>query len=80
MAVSVHLTVDNSNHYYLSVIICDLARIPAVCEAGEQTIISAPGTSCRHQIKDGTGRQAKHPVEVLYDQNVHLLTSVQLVN
>ena len=28
------------------------------------TIIAAPGTSCRHQIKDGTGRIAKHPVEI----------------
>jgi len=28
--------------------------------------VVAPGTSCRHQIGDGTGRQALHPVEVLY--------------
>jgi len=28
--------------------------------------LSTPGTSCRHQIGDGTGRQALHPVEVLY--------------
>jgi len=31
------------------------------------TIIAAPGTSCRHQIMDGTGRVALHPVEILYD-------------
>jgi len=34
-------------------------------------LISAPGTSCRHQIKDGTGKQALHPVEVLYDALNH---------
>jgi Fe-S oxidoreductase len=30
-------------------------------------VIAAPGTSCRHQIKDGTGRRALHTVEILYD-------------
>jgi Fe-S oxidoreductase len=29
--------------------------------------IAAPGTSCRHQIKDGTKKIAKHPVEILYE-------------
>jgi hypothetical protein len=41
--------------------------LPAVRSQGQDVIISAPGTSCRHQIKDGTGRKALHPVEVLYD-------------
>jgi Fe-S oxidoreductase len=40
---------------------------PSVREASDATIISAPGTSCRHHIKDGTGKIAKHPVEVLYE-------------
>ncbi len=31
------------------------------------TIIAAPGTSCRHQVKDGTGKKALHPVEILHD-------------
>jgi Fe-S oxidoreductase len=39
---------------------------PAVRQA-EGAIISAAGTSCRHQIKDGTGRKAKHPAEILFD-------------
>jgi len=30
-------------------------------------VIAAPGTSCRHQIKDGTGRIAMHPVEILWE-------------
>ena len=54
-------------HYELSQKIGEMVLFPAVREASEKTIISAPGTSCRHQIKDGTGRIAKHPVEVLYE-------------
>ena len=54
-------------HYDLSMKIGELVLFPAVREAEEQTLISAPGTSCRHHIKDGTGKQALHPVEVLYD-------------
>ncbi len=54
-------------HYELSMKIGEMVLFPAVREAGEDTIIAAPGTSCRHQIKDGTGREAKHPVEILYE-------------
>ena len=54
-------------HYELSMKIGDLVLFPAVREAEEKVIISAPGTSCRHHIKDGTGKRAYHPVEVLYD-------------
>jgi len=34
--------------------------------AAADVLIAAPGTSCRHQIKDGTGRTALHPVEILH--------------
>jgi hypothetical protein len=34
--------------------------------AGADVVIAAPGTSCRHQIKDGTGRTALHPAEILH--------------
>lgn len=54
-------------HYDLSMKVGELVLFPAVRESSEETIISAPGTSCRHQIKDGTGRDAVHPVEVLWD-------------
>jgi len=54
-------------HYDVSVKIGELILLPEVRKAPEQTIISAPGTSCRHQIKDGTGRIAMHPIEVLFD-------------
>ena len=54
-------------HYPISQQIGELVLLPAVRSQGQDVIISAPGTSCRHQIKDGTGRKALHPVEVLYD-------------
>jgi len=41
--------------------------LPTVRRQPEDVIIAAPGTSCRHQIKDGTGIKALHPVEVLYE-------------
>jgi Fe-S oxidoreductase len=45
----------------------ELVLFPAVRNSEPGTIIAAPGTSCRHQIKDGTQQKALHPVEVLYD-------------
>jgi len=45
----------------------ELVLFPAVRSAEKETMIAAPGTSCRHQIKDGTGRDAVHPVEILWD-------------
>jgi len=56
-----------AEHYGISQQIGELVLLPAVRRQDEGTIIAAPGTSCRHQIKDGTGRVAKHPVEVLYE-------------
>lgn len=53
-------------HYALSQQIGELVLLPAVRNAAPGTIVAAPGTSCRHQIKDGTGRKALHPVEVLF--------------
>lgn len=54
-------------HYELSLKIGELVLFPEVRKAGNNTIIAAPGTSCRHQIIEGTGRKAIHPVEVLYN-------------
>jgi len=56
-----------AEHYDISQQIGELVLLPAVRRQEEGTIIAAPGTSCRHQIKDGTGRVAKHPVEVLFE-------------
>jgi FAD/FMN-containing dehydrogenase/Fe-S oxidoreductase len=56
-----------AEHYQLSQQIGELVLLPAIRNQPESTIIAAPGTSCRHQIKDGTGKTARHPVEVLYE-------------
>jgi FAD/FMN-containing dehydrogenase/Fe-S oxidoreductase len=53
-------------HYELSMTVGEQVLFPAVREASTEHIIAAPGTSCRHQIKDGTKREALHPVEVLW--------------
>lgn len=54
-------------HYEVSMKIGELVLFPAVKKSDNQAIIAAPGTSCRHQILDGTGRGAWHPVEVLWE-------------
>ncbi len=54
-------------HYDLSMKIGELVLLPTVRSQSDQVIIAAPGTSCRHQIKDGTGKKALHTVEVLYE-------------
>lgn len=54
-------------HYELSVKVGELKLFPTVRAASEDTIIVAAGTSCRHHIKDGTGKIAIHPIEALYD-------------
>jgi len=43
----------------------ELSLFPAVRKAAPDTIVVADGTSCRHQIKDGTGREALHVARVL---------------
>jgi Fe-S oxidoreductase len=57
-------------HYDLSMKVGELVLFPAVRNAGKDTLIVAPGTSCRHQIHDGTGTEAHHPVEVLYKASI----------
>jgi Fe-S oxidoreductase len=54
-------------HFDISQQIGELVVFPAVRSAPADTLVAAPGTSCRHQIKDGTGRHALHPIEILHD-------------
>jgi FAD/FMN-containing dehydrogenase/Fe-S oxidoreductase len=54
-------------HYDISMQVAELVLMPAVRSAPAATLIAAPGTSCRHQIKDCTGRIAQHPAEILHD-------------
>jgi FAD/FMN-containing dehydrogenase/Fe-S oxidoreductase len=52
-------------HFGVSNQVGELVLFPAVRASGADTIIAAPGTSCRHQIHDGTRRKALHPAEVM---------------
>lgn len=54
-------------HYDLSMQIAELVLLPELRKQPADVIIAAPGTSCRHQIKDGASIKALHPVEILYD-------------
>ncbi|GAB3758181.1 FAD-binding and (Fe-S)-binding domain-containing protein [Spirosoma pomorum] len=56
-----------AEHYDLSMQIGEMVLFPAVRATTDDVIISAAGTSCRHQIKDGTKRHAQHPAEILFD-------------
>ncbi|HEX9825489.1 MAG TPA: FAD-binding oxidoreductase, partial [Flavobacteriaceae bacterium] len=52
-------------HYQVSMQIGEQTLFPAIRKTNEDVTISANGTSCRHQIKDGTHRVALHPVTIL---------------
>ncbi|WP_347158314.1 FAD-binding and (Fe-S)-binding domain-containing protein [Pontibacter chitinilyticus] len=56
-----------AEHYDVSMQVGELVLFPTVRQQPEEVIIAAPGTSCRHQIYDGTQRKALHPIEVLYE-------------
>jgi len=58
-------------HYEVSMNIGELVLFPKVRANRDTCTIAAPGTSCRHQIKDGTGEKALHTVEVLYEALKH---------
>jgi FAD/FMN-containing dehydrogenase/Fe-S oxidoreductase len=57
-------------HYEISMKIGELVLFPEIRKTNQNVIIAASGTSCRHQIKDGTARESKHPVEVLFESLV----------
>ena len=48
-----------------SLAMAELSLLPALREAGAGDLIIADGTSCRHQIHDGIGREAVHVARVL---------------
>ncbi len=54
-------------HYDLSQRIGELVLFPAIRKQPEEMMVAMPGTSCRHHIKDATGRIALHPSEILFD-------------
>ena len=54
-------------HYDVSMKIGELVLFPSVRKNASTCTVAAPGTSCRHQIKNGTGEKALHPVEILLE-------------
>ena len=54
-------------HYELSMRVGELVLFPDIRNTSDEVTITASGTSCRHQIKDGTGRIALHPIEVIWE-------------
>lgn len=56
-----------AEHYELSMKIGEERLFPAVRKSDTETLIAANGTSCRHQIMEGTQKQAQHPLSILHD-------------
>jgi len=54
-----------AEHYEISLQMAELSLLPGVRAAKADTLIVADGTSCRHQIHDGAGREAMHVARVL---------------
>ena len=55
----------NAATYDVSMKMAELSLLPAVRRADADTLVVADGTSCRHQIRDGAGREAVHVARVL---------------
>lgn len=54
-------------HFDLSQQIGEDRLFPFLRELKKEVIVSASGTSCRHQIRDGVNKTALHPIEILYN-------------
>jgi FAD/FMN-containing dehydrogenase/Fe-S oxidoreductase len=54
-----------AEHYDVSMRIGELGVLPKMRDAAPETVLAACGTSCRHQIAEGTGREARHIVRIL---------------
>jgi FAD/FMN-containing dehydrogenase/Fe-S oxidoreductase len=56
-----------AEHYEMSLKIGELGVLPRMRSAPPDTLLAANGTSCRHQIADSAGREARHVVRILDD-------------
>jgi Fe-S oxidoreductase len=56
-----------AEHHAMSLRMAELSLLPAVRAAAPDTLLVADGTSCRQQIRDGSGREAVHVARVLAD-------------
>ncbi|MHC4992050.1 MAG: (Fe-S)-binding protein, partial [Planctomycetota bacterium] len=64
-----------AGHYDLSMEIAELALFPALRDHPDAVVL-APGTSCRHQIRDGLGREARHPIELVAEMGTGAFSGV----
>jgi FAD/FMN-containing dehydrogenase/Fe-S oxidoreductase len=61
-----------AEHHEMSLKIGELGVLPKMRTAPPDTLLAACGTSCRHQIADATGREARHLVRILDDASAGL--------
>ncbi len=54
-----------AEHYDISMTLAEISLAPAIRSASTETIVAAPGTSCREQILHTTGRAPLHPIQVV---------------
>jgi len=54
-----------AEHYDISMKMAERSLLPAVRNSSKETLLVADGTSCRHQIEHGAGREALHVARVL---------------
>jgi FAD/FMN-containing dehydrogenase/Fe-S oxidoreductase len=54
-----------AEHYDVSIKMAELSLLPVIRNSSGDTLLVADGTSCRHQIADGTGRAAVHVARLL---------------
>jgi FAD/FMN-containing dehydrogenase/Fe-S oxidoreductase len=58
-----------AEHHEMSLKIGELGVLPKMRTAAPDMLLAANGTSCRHQIADGAGREARHLVRILDDSS-----------
>ena len=59
--------INEKEHFEVSQKVAELVLFPTLRKTGDEYLIAAAGTSCRHQIKDGLHRPSFHPVEIIYE-------------
>jgi FAD/FMN-containing dehydrogenase/Fe-S oxidoreductase len=62
-----------AEHHEMSLKIGELGVLPKMRDAAPDTLLAACGTSCRHQIADGAGREARHIVRILDEASTGIL-------
>jgi len=65
-----------AEHHDLSLKIGELGVLPKMRAAPLDTLLAANGTSCRHQIADAAGREARHLVRILDEASAAAVTPI----